>query len=88
MATIAQLNVRLGLLSKDFEAQLKGVERTLQQTGQKFSRLGADLTAAVSFPLAGLGIAALKSAGDIEALRLALTATMEDAGRKIGRAHV
>lgn len=81
MATIAQLNVRLGLLSKDFEAQLKGVERTLQQTGQKFSRLGADLTAAVSFPLAGLGIAALKSAGDIEALRLALTATMEDAGR-------
>ena len=81
MATIAQLNVRLGLLSKDFEAQLKGVERTLQQTGQKFSRLGSDLTAAVTFPLAGLGIAALKSAGDIEALRLALTATMEDAGR-------
>lgn len=81
MATIAQLNVRLGLLSKDFEAQLKGVERTLQQTGQKFSRLGSDLAAAVSFPLAGLGIAALKSAGDIEALRLALTATMEDAGR-------
>lgn len=88
MATIAQLNVRLGLLSKEFEAQLKGVERTLQQTGQKFSRLGSDLTAAVSFPLAGLGIAALKSAGDIEALRLALTATMEDAGRSTADARL
>jgi len=88
VATIAQLNVRLGLLSKDFEAQLKGVERTLQQTGQKFSRLGSDLTAAVSFPLAGLGIAALKSAGDIEALRLAMTATMEDAGRSTEDARI
>lgn len=80
MATIAELNIRLGLLTKEFDRELKGVERKMKQAGQQLSSLGSDLTAAVSLPLVGLGFAAIKSAGDIEALRLALTTTMTDAG--------
>lgn len=81
MASIAELNIRLGLLTKDFDRELKGVERKMKQAGQNLASLGSDLTAAISLPLAGLGFAAIKSAGDIESLRLALTTTMQDAGR-------
>lgn len=81
MATIAELNIRLGLLTKDFDRQLRGMERKLQRSADKLSRIGNDLSTAISLPLAGIGIAAIKSAGDIEALRLALNATMQDAGR-------
>ncbi len=80
MATIAELNIRLGLLTKEFDRELRGVERKMKQAGQQLSSMGSDLTAAVSLPLVGLGFAAIKSAGDIEALRLALTTTMTDAG--------
>lgn len=81
MATIAELNIRLGLLTKGFDRELRGVERKMKQAGQQLSSLGADLTAAVSLPLVGLGFAAIKSAGEIEALKLAITSTMTGAGR-------
>ncbi len=81
MATISELNIRLGLLSKEFERDLRGLERTLQASAQRLSRLGSELTSVITLPLAGLGIAAIKSAGDIEALRLAMVSTIQDAGR-------
>lgn len=81
MATISELNVRLGLLYKDFDASLKKVERDLERSGRKFSQLGTDLTLAISAPLAALGAAAIKQAGEIESLKLAMTSTFESAGR-------
>ena len=86
MATISELNVRLGLLYKDFDASLKKVERDLERSGRKFSQLGNDLTLAVSAPLAALGAAAIKQAGEIESLKLAMTSTFESAGRSAAEA--
>ena len=86
MATISELNVRLGLLYKDFDASLKKVERDLERSGRKFSQLGSDLTLAVSAPLAALGAAAIKQAGEIESLKLAMTSTFESAGRSAAEA--
>lgn len=81
MATISELNVRLGLQFKNFENGLKTVERRLEKSGRKFSQLGNDLALFISAPLAALGGAAIKQAGEIESLKLAMVSTFETAGR-------
>jgi len=81
MASISELNVRLGLLYKDFDASLKKVERNLERSGRKFSQLGNDLALSISLPLAALGASAIKQAGEIESLKLAMTSTFEAAGK-------
>lgn len=86
MATISELNVRLGLLYKDFDSSLRKVERDLERSGRKFSQLGNDLSLAVSLPLAALGASAIKQAGEIESLKLAMTSTFEAAGRSAAEA--
>lgn len=87
MATISELNIRLGLLTKEFERNLRKVERDLRNSGQRLSQLGSDLTLAISAPLAAIGGFSIKAAGDIEALRLAMQSTFQDAGRSIGEAN-
>ncbi|RMG81340.1 MAG: hypothetical protein D6712_16465, partial [Chloroflexi bacterium] len=81
--TIKSLNVKLALLSKGFEAKLGRVERKIRTSGRRLSALGSELSTAVSLPLAAIGTAALKSAGDLEALQLALRSTMVGAGRSV-----
>lgn len=81
MATISELNVRLGLLYKDFDKSLTAVEKRLERSGRKFSQLGNDLTLAVTAPLAAIGAAAIQQAGEIESLKLAMVSTFDAAGR-------
>ena len=78
MATLAQINVRLGFLFDD--KALKSVERNLRTTGQRLSAIGSEMTTAISVPLLGLGAAAIKTAGDIEGLTLALKSQLGSAG--------
>lgn len=79
MPSIADLNVRLGLIYKDFDKGLESVERKLRSSGRRLSDLGDQLTVAVSLPLAAAGAAAVKSAGDIESLQLALETSLGSA---------
>jgi tape measure domain-containing protein len=65
-----QLNVRVGLLFD--EKSLANIERQLRSSGQRLSKIGSELTMSLSLPLAAFGVAAIKSAGDIESLTLAL----------------
>lgn len=81
MATISDLNVRLGLIYKDFDKSLTAVEKKLERSGRKFSQLGNDLALSVSLPLAALGASAIKQAGEIESLNLAMVSTFAGAGR-------
>ncbi|MBK8195914.1 MAG: tape measure protein [Lewinellaceae bacterium] len=86
MATIADLNVRLGLVYKNLDDGLKSVERKLKRSGRELSQLGSDLTVAISAPLAALGVSAIKSAADLESLQLAMAAQIgsaEDARKEI-----
>jgi len=83
MATIAELNVRLGLIYKDLDSGLKQVERRLQASGRRLSSLGNDLTLAISAPLAALSAGAIQQAGELESLKLAMRSTFETAGRSI-----
>lgn len=66
MSTIANLMVKLGLNSTEFANGLSKATGQLQQAGQKMSGLGKSMTAGVTLPLVGVGIAALKSAADFE----------------------
>ena len=72
----ADLNVRLGVITRNFEKSLKRAERSLRRSAQQMSDIGSSLTAAVSLPIAGLGVASLKAAGDIEALEKGLEAVL------------
>lgn len=86
MATISELNVRLGLLTRAFDKNLARTELSLRASGARMSRLGTDLTFAISAPLAAFGASAISAAGDLESLRLAMRATFEGAGRSIQQA--
>jgi len=79
MPSISDLNVRLGLIYKDFDKGLESVERKLRASGRRLSDLGDQLTVAISIPLAAAGAAAVKSAGDIESLQLALESQLGSA---------
>lgn len=87
MATISDLNVRLGLISKGFEQDLRKLERTLSASGRRLSSLGTKLTFAVSAPLAALGASAIQQAGNLESLKLAMKSTFETAGRSAADAN-
>lgn len=64
------LNVRVGLIFD--EKSLAGIERSMRSSGQRLSKIGGDLSLSLSLPLAAFGATAIKSAGDIESLTLAL----------------
>lgn len=84
MPSIADLNVRLGLIYKDLDKGLEQVERRMRSSGRRLSDLGDQMTVAISLPLAAAGAAAIKSAGDIESLQLALESQLgsTEAARK------
>lgn len=48
------------------------MERSLRSSGQRLSKIGTDLSLSLSLPLAAFGVTAIKAAGDIESLTLAL----------------
>lgn len=84
MPSISQLNVRLGLIYRDLDKGLEQVERRMRASGRRLSDLGDQMTVAISLPLAAAGAAAIKSAGDIESLQLALESQLgsTEAARK------
>lgn len=50
-------------------------------------QLGNDISFSLTLPIAGIGIAALQAAGEMESLRLAMQSTFESAGRSIEQAN-
>lgn len=88
MATVAQLNVAIGTRLDGLRSGLKQAERELRISGQRLSNLGNDLSIAISAPLAAFGASAVKAAGDMQALQLALETTMVNGGRTIAEARM
>lgn len=86
MATIADLNVRLGADSTRLMKELNKAAREFRQKSREMAELADNMFAAVTLPLLGLGAASIKSAADIERLTNAMTSTMgsaEAAGKEI-----
>lgn len=66
MATIATLMVKLGLKSDEFTVGLTKAQMQMQTSANKMVDIGRNLTARVTLPIVGIGVASLKSAADFE----------------------
>ena len=83
---LAELNVRIGAIYKDFDKSLKGIERSMMRFSGRISQVGNDMTTALTLPLAAFGAKAIQAAADAESMRLAIETTMKDAGYSIQEA--
>jgi phage-related minor tail protein len=66
MAIIRTITVRITAVVSDLERQLQNAQRALNRTGETFKKVGASLTASLTAPLAGLGLAAGNFAANSE----------------------
>lgn len=80
MASVSDLNIRLGVAYREFDKSMRQVENRLRQSAQTIGGIADNMMSAISVPVLGLGAIAVKAAGDFEALRMALNTTMVDAG--------
>jgi tape measure domain-containing protein len=87
MASVAALNVRIGGDIKALEKALKDAERAVKKSGAQLSAIGNDITLKMTLPMLAFGAAAIKSAGEIEAIEKAMQATFAGAGRSIEEAN-
>lgn len=82
MAKLNDLIVTIGATTRDFDKALGKSMSKLNRFGKNTKRIGRDLTRSLTMPLAGLGVAAVKSAADLEALEtsfISLTGGAEQA---------
>lgn len=84
---VSDLNVRLGLIYRDFDKSLKNVETSLNRTADKMSSIGNGLSVGLTLPLLAFGKSAVMASADMENMRLAMESTMKAGGRSIGEAH-
>ena len=63
---LGSMNITLGLDLSKFEKSMKGVRRRFGRLSGQLKMAGRDLTAAISAPLAGVGLLATKTAIDWE----------------------
>lgn len=63
---LANLNVRIGTDITEFKQMAAKMEKALAPIRDKLNSIGASMTARLTLPLAGIGVAALKAASDVE----------------------
>ena len=68
MAKLNDLIVTIGAVTRDFDKALGKSMRKMQTFGKNTKRLGQSMTRSLTMPIAGLGLAAVKSAADLEAM--------------------
>lgn len=66
MTTIATLWVKLGLDQKGYASGLAGAAAKTKQVGQSMMKTGAMMTAGLTLPIIGAGVAATKAAMDLQ----------------------
>lgn len=79
MATLTELNVVIGAQIDDFERNMAKVQEGIGRLGDAAKNAGQTLSTYVTLPLAVLGGAAIKAAGDMQALEKGFAATYKGA---------
>lgn len=104
-ATIGALKVVLGLDAADFQGGLTGAQKELRRAGREFQKIGKEIgdvgksmSAAITLPVVGLGVAVTKTAADFQSamnrVSISTNATgdtfkrLSDLAREIGRETV
>src|SRR3989304_5999220 len=75
MVTTAELAIIIRAQAQQARAGLAGVQGRLEHMGAAAMKAGAALSAAVTLPLIGLGVASAKAASDLEEARNAMAVT-------------
>jgi len=73
MGYLANLLIRIGADTQDYDKKLSQAAGRIRRFGDDIASVGRSLTFGISAPLAGIGAAALKVAGDMEAAKIAFT---------------
>ena len=79
MAKASDLNVRLGLIFD--EKALGQAERSLRRAGDRLTKVGNEMMTGLTLPLGLFGASAIKAAGDLESLTLALQSQTGNAAK-------
>lgn len=79
MSSIGDLNIRIDAVINPLLKSLNKAERSLRATGERMSRIGGDLAMNVSLPLAAIGAASIKAAGNMEQMKNGLASMMGSA---------
>lgn len=69
MATVAQLDVRIGADIQSFQQGMAKMQRQLSQVGSNLRNTGRQLSTAVTLPILGIAGAAVKAASDVEEMQ-------------------
>ena len=83
---IGQLLIRFAGDTSLLEKSTKQAQRALQRGAMEMQALGVQMSMALTLPLVAFGAAAIKAAGQAEAMRNGLTTTMKDAGYSTAQA--
>jgi len=79
--SLASLIVRIGADLADYDRKLVAAERRIQSFASNVASAGTALTAAITVPLAGVGVAALKVAGELEQNKIAFETMLGSAAK-------
>lgn len=81
MSLLSELIVRITAQTTDFQRNLVGAQKSISSVGKSMADMGRTMSIAVSAPLLGVGLAALKVAGDMESAKIGFT-TLLGSGQK------
>jgi len=70
MAKLGDLVVRIGADTRDLNKSLGKVQRNMRSMTSNFTRLGLQMTKAITVPILGVGAMAIKSAADLEKMEV------------------
>ena len=87
-SNVATLLVSIGSDISSLEKGLSKAQRQIQDAGRSMKRVGRNMTAALTLPLVGAGVAALKSAAEFESLQQSmniLNGSIEEGARNFER---
>jgi hypothetical protein len=65
MGVVANLMVRAGADFSELESKLGGLQNNLKKTGSKLEGIGKTMSAAITAPIIGIGVASIKAASDL-----------------------
>lgn len=85
MATVAQLDVRIGADIQSFQQGMAKMQRQLSQVGSNLRNTGRQLSTAVTLPILGIAGAAVKAASDVEEMQSKFNTVFKTVGGDVAK---
>ena len=77
--SLGDLIVKIGADISDYVDKMGKASAQMQRMGSNMQSIGGKMSAAITLPIVGLGVAALKAAGDLEQNQIAFTTMLKSA---------